>query len=438
MTFFDLILKNGFVFTPSGFQKTDVAITNGKIVKVHDSIDDKASEIFNAHGFHILPGLIDTQVHFREPGLEHKETIDTGTQAALLGGITGIFDMPNTNPATTTLAELQKKIELAKKNAHTHYAFFLGANGNNLEAIEQTNTFLQGCCGIKIFMGASTGDLLVSDPQKIEKIFQSTRRPIALHCEDETRLRQRASLRTSSPHSHMIWRDENTAFFATRTVIHLAQQNNKKVHILHVSTKKEIEFLHEYKSFVTVEATPQHLTLHSPSCYDTLGTYAQMNPPLREIYHSEALWKGIHNHTVDIIGSDHAPHTKEEKNQMYPLSPSGMPGVQTLVPIMLNHVNNGRLSLEKLIQLTCTNPVRIYNIQNKGKIIPNYDADFTIVDLMKERTIDNSWIKSKCQWTPFHGKKIKGWPIATLLNGKIVMHNDTILHYHQGKAYTFL
>ena len=318
-----------------------------------------------------------------------------------------------------------------------NYAFYFGATPDNMKELASVNT-LEGCCGVKLFAGSSTGNLLVSQEKDIEKVISNSSKIISVHSEDENILLSRKKfIKEGDVTSHPIWRNEDCALESTKRVVRIAQKYKKKIHILHVTTKQEIDFFSEKREGVTFEITPQHLTLFAPDCYEKLKTFSQMNPPIRSKDHHDRLWDAVKNSLVSTIGSDHAPHTKEEKNRKYPLSPSGMPGVQTLLPVMLNHVNNGKLKLEKLIELVCENPCDLFRIKNKGYLKENYDADLTIVDMNKEVVIKDSWIESKCGWTPFNNYKVKGFPIATIINGEIVMENSKIVSNAKGKPLTF-
>ena len=409
-------------------QEVDIAVKDGRISEISGSINATASEVLDLRGLTVLPGLIDSQVHFREPGLTHKEDLQTGTRAAVLGGITSVFEMPNTNPSTTTEEAFAEKLSLAKNRAHCDYAFFIGGSSDNTQNIAKLET-LPHCSGVKIFLGASFGSLLVDDDVIFEKIMQNGKHRLTIHSEDESRLKERKYIAEEAGHPrvHHIWRDELSAMISTQKSIVLAKKYNRPVHILHVSSSEEMQFLSQNKDIATVEILPQYLTLSAPECYERLGTLAQQNPPIRDARHMEKLWQAVHNGTVDIIGSDHAPHTLEEKAKPYPQSPSGFPGVQTLLPIMLNHVNNKKLSLESFVKLVTENPRRIFKVKNKGRISVGFDADFTIVDLKKEMTITNKWIASKCGYTPFDGMKVTGWPTHTIIRGKIVMQDDTVI-----------
>ncbi|MCZ6765007.1 MAG: dihydroorotase [Alphaproteobacteria bacterium] len=438
---FDLIVRGGTCLTPGGPREFDVGIANGRFVRFGDlsaKSGADADQVIEATGLHVLPGVIDSQVHFREPGFPQKEDLESGTRAAVAGGVTSVFEMPNTDPATVDETTFRDKMDRAEGRAWCDYAFFVGAaiyNVDHLAGLERA----PGCCGVKVFMGSSTGGLLVADDATLTAVLAAGRRRAAIHSEDELRLRQRREIAQESGkvHDHPNWRDVETALSATRRLLAIAHATGREVHVLHVTTAEEMELLARHRHLSSVEVTPQHLTLHAPDCYDKLGTLAQMNPPIRDKNHRDALWMALDQGLVDVIGSDHAPHTLEEKGGNYPDTPSGMPGVQTLVPVMLNHVAQGKLSLERFVDLTAAGPARLYGVAGKGRLSLGYDADLTIVDLAAKRTITNDWIKSTCGWTPFDGMQVTGWPIATVIRGEPVMRDDEILGAPTGNAVRF-
>jgi dihydroorotase len=434
---FELIVKGGRAMTPSGLVEADIAIADGKIAAI-GRIDLPADTVLDAKGLHVLPGVIDSQVHFREPGLTHKEDLATGTAGAALGGVTAIFEMPNTNPNTATAEALAEKLSLAEGRVWCDVAFFVGATTENAETLGELER-LPGAAGIKIFMGSSTGTLLVADDETLLRALGNGTRRVAIHSEDEYRLRERHALVKdgADPAMHPVWRDVETATRATQRVMKLARQAKRRVHILHVTTAEEVPILAANKDLVTMEVTPQHLTLAAPDCYRELGTFAQMNPPIREMRHREALWQAVRDGIVDVIGSDHAPHTKDEKARPYPQSPSGMPGVQTLLPLMLDHMNAGRLTLERLVDLTSAGPARIYNVASKGRIAVGYDGDLSIVDLKAKRTIESKQQATRCGWTPFDGRSVTGWPKATVVRGHVVMRDDELIGRPIGRPVRF-
>ena len=433
---FNLIIKNGSCYTNGKLEQTDIAINNGKIEKI-GKLSLNSSKVFDATDKIVLPGIIDTQVHFREPGSTDREDLESGSRAAVLGGVTSVFEMPNTNPPTSNLIEFNKKLDLAKNRMHCNYAFYFGATPENVDQLAKLKG-LEGCCGVKLFAGSSTGKLLVDKEKDIEKVISNSDRIVSIHSEDEEILNLRKKfIKEGDVHSHPEWRNAECAMSSTRRVVKIAERYNKQIHVLHVTTKEEVDFLAMHKKNVTFEITPQHLTLYAPDCYDKLGSFAQMNPPIRKKEHYDRLWVAVKNSVVDVLGSDHAPHSKEDKNKKYPASPSGMPGVQTILPIMLDHINNEKLSLDQLVKLMCENPCKIFGIKRKGYLKEGYDADLTIIDMNKSVTIKNEMIASKCGWTPFDNYKVKGFPVATIVNGSIVMKDGKVVAESLGKPLEF-
>ncbi len=429
---YDYIFQNGSAVLPTGIEKVDIGIKDGLIKKIGNlsdcSTDCCAESVIDCKGLHILPGVIDSQVHFREPGLENKENLESGMKAAAAGGVTCVFEMPNTNPLTITPETIADKLKRASRVAWTDYAFYLGGTGRTSSNLGEWEN-LKGTCGIKIFVGASTGDLITPSDEEIEAVISNGRRVIAVHAEDQYMMdkNKKEILGDSTDVSmHCIWRSPESCLSATRRVVELAKKHKRRVHILHITTSEEMDYLKKNKEYASVEVLANHLSLHAPECYERLGTLAQQNPPIREKHHQDALWHAVNDGTVDILASDHAPHTLDEKAQIYPSSPSGTPGVQTLVPVMLNHVNEKKLSLERLVDLWSHGPHRIHKIHNKGQLKIGYDGDVTLVDLKKEMTITNAQQKSKTGWTPFDGLKVKGWPIMTMIRGNIVMREDEL------------
>ena len=432
----DFLIKNGSCYIEGKLKKTDIGISGNKIKKI-GKIELNSSRVYDATDKLILPGIIDTQVHFREPGSIDAEDLESGSRAAVLGGVTSLFEMPNTNPPTATLEEFEKKLRAAKNRMHSNYAFYFGATPNNTNQLAHLKN-VEGCCGVKLFAGSSTGNLLVDKEADIEKVISRSDRIVSIHSEDEDIIKLRKKfIKKGDVHSHPEWRNVECAMSSTRRVVKIAERYNKRIHVLHVTTKEEVDFLAMHKKNVTFETTPQHLTLYAPDCYDKLGTYAQMNPPLRSKEHYDRLWLAIKNNIVDVLGSDHAPHLKANKEKEYPNSPSGMPGVQTIFPVMIDHVNNGKLTLNQLINLMCENPCRIFEIKNKGFIKEGFDADITIVDMNKEVVLKDEMIASKCGWTPFNNYKVKGFPVGTIVNGNLVMSEGKILMKSKGRPLKF-
>ncbi|MCX5576675.1 dihydroorotase [Kaistia terrae] len=434
---YEFLFRNGTVVNQDGTGTLDIAVRDGRIAAIGDVDPRRAGKVIDCTSLHILPGVVDTQVHFREPGAEQKEDLETGSRGAVLGGVTGVFEMPNTNPTTTTAAALADKVSRAHHRMHCDFAFWVGGTRENVDDIPELER-LPGAAGIKVFIGSSTGNLLVADDDGIAAILSKTRRRAAFHSEDEMRLESRKSFRVEGdPSSHPIWRDEIAAMQATERLVAIARRTGARIHVLHISTAEEIDFLALHKDVATAEATPHHLTLSSDD-YAKLGTLLQMNPPIRDARHRTGVWKGVSQGVIDVLGSDHAPHTLEEKAKPYPASPSGMTGVQTLVPIMLDHVNNGRLTLERLVDLTSAGPARIFGMARKGRIAVGYDADLTIVDMKRRETITNKWIASRAGWTPYDGKRVIGWPVGTVVRGRRVMWEGEITEPSTGEAIQFL
>lgn len=433
---FDLVLKGGTVVNHDGTALRDIGVVGGRIAEIGNLSSASAGETIDCRNLHVLPGVIDSQVHFREPGLEHKEDLETGSRAAVLGGVTSVFEMPNTKPLTTSEDALNDKLSRAKNRMHCDFAFWVGGTRENAHLVGELERF-PGAAGIKMFMGSSTGDLLVEDDEGVYSVLKNTRRRAAFHSEDEFRLRERADLRVDGdPSSHPVWRDEITALQCTERLVRIARKARARIHVLHITTAEEIAYLQDQKDVATCEATPHHLTLTAAD-YATLGSLIQMNPPVRGERHQKGVWRGVSQGVIDVLGSDHAPHTLEEKGQSYPASPSGMTGVQTLVPIMLDHVNAGRLTLERFVDLTSHGPLRLFGIAGKGRIAAGYDADFTIVDLKRRETITNAQAGSKAGWTPYDGKKVTGWPVGTIIRGVRVMWEGDIVAPGQGAAVRF-
>ncbi|MBK1870345.1 dihydroorotase [Taklimakanibacter albus] len=435
---YDLVLKGGTVVNQDGVGIRDMGVRAGRIAAIGNLGRPSAGEVIDCTGLHVLPGVIDSQVHFREPGAEHKEDLESGSRAAVAGGVTGVFEMPNTKPLTTSAETLADKVKRATNRMFCDFAFYMGGTRENAKQLPELER-LPGCAGTKVFMGSSTGDLLVDDDQGIDLIISQIRRRAAFHSEDEFRLKARKTeQRAGDASSHPIWRDAEAARLCTERLLRIARKHGKRIHVLHISTADEMPLLAANKDLATVEVTPHHLTLVAPEAYERLGTKAQMNPPVRDEPHRAAIWRALQAGVVDVLGSDHAPHTLAEKAKPYPESPSGMTGVQTLVPIMLDHVNKGRLTLERFVDLTSHGPGRIFGIAGKGRVAEGYDADFTIVDLKRRQTITNGWMESRAGWTPYDGVEVQGWPIGTIIRGRRVMWEAEILGAAQGQPIAFM
>lgn len=434
---FDLIVRGGDVANHAGHGRADVGVIDGRIAFIGDLSRASSGETFDATGLTVLPGVIDTQVHFREPGLEWKEDLETGSRAAALGGVTAVFEMPNTEPNTTDPDTLQDKLDRARDRMWTDHAFYIGGTHDNARFLGELER-LPGCCGVKVFMGASTGTLLVADDDGVREVLRHVKRRATFHSEDEYRLAERRPLaRAGDWTSHPEVRDPESAIMSTRRLVRLARETGARIHVLHVTTAEEIDFLSHHKDVATVEVTPQHLTLDGDEAYERLKGLAQMNPPIRNAPHIAGLWRGIEQGVADVLGSDHAPHTLEEKARPYPASPSGMPGVQTLVPVMLTQVANGRLSLDRFIDLTSHGANRVFGIAGKGRMAEGYDADLTIVDLKAKHVLRHADMATRSAWTPFDGMECTGKAMATIVRGRVVMRDGELQGTAHGRPVRF-
>ena len=437
---FDLIIRNANVLQPDGTTvPADVACHRGKIEQITATSGANGRDTIDAQGLLLLPGVIDPQVHFREPGATHKEDLSSGSRAAVRGGVTSFLEMPNCSPPTTNQARLDWKLACAARSSVANFGFFIGASKDNLKALNTTHP----ACGIKIFMGSSTGDLLVDDENLLDAIFATGDRLIAVHAEDETRIRERSSLFLGSENDqpsyeiHSQIRDPETALIATQRAVRLSKKYGRRLHILHLSTAEEVDFLRlEKPPQVSCEVVPNHLFLSSDD-YHQLGSRVQMNPPVRAPENASALWQGLQDGVIDIIATDHAPHTIEEKRQPYPLSPSGMPGVETSLPMMLTEVADGQCTLQQIQEWMSYGPARLYGIPDKGLIAEGFDADLTLVDLERYRPVVNEEIFSRAGWSPYSGRQLTGWPVYTVVNGRVVFDHGEIRAGIYGQALNF-
>lgn len=435
-----LFIRRARILLPSGeFMVGDVKICGDEIVEVASTILDTAKETgdkeIDAEGLTLLPGVIDPQVHFREPGLEHKEDLFTASCACAKGGVTGFLEMPNTRPLTTTQANLDDKLRRAAQKCLVNYGFFIGATADNLPDLLEANP----TPGIKIFMGSMHGALLVDREEWLEAIFAKGERLIAVHAEDQDRINQRRQefAGITDPAIHSQIQDNQAALNATQLALRLSKKYQRRLHILHMSTGEEAELLRQDKpSWVTAEVTPQHLVLNTDA-YAKIGTLAQMNPPLRSHRDNEVLWQALLDGVIDFIATDHAPHTLEEKAQGYPNTPSGMPGVETSLPIMLTQAMQGRCTVAQVSHWMSTAVAKWYKIPKKGAIAPGYDADLVLVDLDNYRPVLREELLTKCGWSPFEGWNLTGWPVFTIVGGQVVYEKGKLYTDVRGKALTF-
>ncbi len=431
-----LLIRQTRILLPSGdFELGDVLTDQGKIVQVGTALPETATVVVDGTGLTLLPGVIDPQVHFREPGLEHKEDLFTATCACARGGVTSFLEMPNTRPLTTTQAMLDDKLQRAAEKCLVNYGFFIGATVANLPDLQQAGP----TPGIKIFMGSMHGDLLVDQDAALEAIFATGDRLIAVHAEDQNRIRQRREqfAGMSDPAIHSQIQDNQAALLATQTALRLSRKYQRRLHILHLSTAEEAELLRRDKpAWVTVEVTPQHLLLNTDA-YARIGTLAQMNPPLRSPHDNEVLWQALQDGVIDFIATDHAPHTLEEKAQGYPNSPSGMPGVETALPLMLTQAVQGRCTIPQVARWMSTAVAQAYGIPHKGAIAPGYDADLVLVDLDSYHPVRREDLLTKCGWSPFEGWNLTGWPVVTIVGGRVVYDHGKLNTEVRGQALEF-
>ncbi len=435
-----LLIQNADCVLPSGIQRTNVLVEDSRILGINPPRNAQVDEVIDASGLHLLPGVIDDQVHFREPGLEHKEDLHTGSVACAKGGITTFLEMPNTRPTTTTLDALEDKLNRAASKCVVNYGFYVGAafdpvrresNISVLKAAQRTP-------GIKIFIGSSTGDLLVDDQEALEQIFAETTLPICAHCEDETTVRENAKRLsgTTDVADHSRIRDVAAAIVATRRAVDLATRHRHRFHVLHVSTGVEAEFLRHRPAWVTAEACPHHLFFTTDD-YPRLGSLIQMNPSIKSASDVAMLWNALRDGTIEVIATDHAPHTLEEKRQPYPKSPSGLPAVENSLALMLDAAARGLCTLQQVVSWMCAAPARVWDIDRKGQIVEGFDADLVLVDLNRRHTIFNADQLTKSGWSPWDGQTLTGLPVRTIVMGKTVFADGRVDRSARGQEATF-
>jgi dihydroorotase len=428
------IIKNAKVVLPTGIAPISVLLEGDKIVALDPAIQTTADDVVDATGLHLIPGVIDDQVHFREPGLTHKEDLEHASRACAKGGVTTFLEMPNTVPTTTSRERLAEKLALTAEKSLVNYGFYIGATPENLEELRLAHN----TPGIKIFIGSSTGDLLVDSQEALERIFAETTLPITAHCEDEATVRANAQrfagINDVAVHSQI--RDHQAAIIATRRAIDLAKRHNHRFHVLHVSTAEETRLLVDHGNLITAEACPHHLLLNIDD-YPRLGTLCQMNPSLKTARDNAALWEALNSGIIQVISTDHAPHTLEEKRKPYPQSPSGMPNVENSLALMLNEVHHGRTTLETIVHAMCDAPARVWDIFGKGRIEVGYDADLVLVDLGRAQSVRNQDQLTKCGWSAWDGQTLIGWPVRTWVMGHTVYCDGKFDTSRKGRAAQF-
>jgi len=432
-----ILIRSPLIISSTQTVRKDLLIKDGIIASIKDKISSSADLTIDGTNLVLIPGVLDPHVHFREPGLEWKETIESGSKAAAKGGITSFFDMPNNNPATITSSLIKQKKELAAKTSLINFNFFIGANASNLDEINNCPNIP----GAKLFMGSSTGNLLLSNKQDLEKFFADCNRLIVVHAEDEETILKNKKIFNNSKDifTHEKIRSVKAALTALKQGISLAEKYNKRLHILHITSKEEVSYLRTISAnnLISTEVTPQHLLLHSPLVYEKFQAFAQVNPPIRTKENKESLWQGLKDEIINLIATDHAPHTITEKEQTFPDAPSGMPGIETSLPLMLNLVNQKKCSINNVVKWMCENPSKLFKVKNKGFIKEGYDADIVLIDMNKTKKIRNKELFTKVKWSIFNEMEITGWPLITIVNGNIVYNNGKFFTKIKGKEITF-
>ena len=414
------LITGASVVFPDRIEAANILVEDGRISDTNAAADASADETIDAAGLHLIPGVIDDQVHFRDPGLTHKEDLATGSRACAKGGVTTFLEMPNTSPATITLDALHTKLDVAAEKCMVNFGFYIGATPDNVDVLAKA----ERTPGIKIFIGSSTGNLLVDKQVALERIFGQTSLPICAHCEDEATVNANAKRigGGSTWTDHSLIRDHAAALIATKRAVDLADRHNHRFHVLHVSTAQEVEFLRTSSELITAEACPHHLFFNVDD-YERLGSLVQMNPSIKNKEDNEGVWEGLLDGTIAVVATDHAPHTLEEKRQPYPKSPSGLPAVENSLALMLNSVNEGRCSLQQVVSWMCEAPAAVWNIAHKGRIETGFDADLVLVDLNRKREVRNEDQVTKSGWTPWYGAELQGWPVRTIVLGQTVWND---------------
>jgi len=410
-------IKNATVVLPEGCCRVSVLIEGTRIADIDPAPQIAVDINIDAAGLYLLPGVIDDHVHFREPGLTHKEDLAHATRACAKGGVTTFFDMPNTRPSTVTGDLLEEKLALAADRSLVNYGFYIGATRDNLQQLRS----VQRTPGIKLFIGSSTGDLLVDEQDALEQIFAATQLPLCGHCEDERTVRRNMArfARTDHVADHSQIRDEQAALIAVQRAMDLAVRHRHRFHVAHVSTGAEADLLPAARPWLTGEVCPHHLLLNVDD-YPRLGTRAQINPALKTEADNRRLWEALREDRIQLVATDHAPHTLEEKHRPYPESPSGLPAVENSLALMLTQVHAGRCTLEQVVHWMCEAPARVWDVRNKGAIVRGFDADLVLVDLHKRAEVRDAEQETRCRWSPWHGTILTGWPLRTWVRGQEV------------------
>ncbi len=439
-----ILIKNGLLINKGKKTSKDVLIKNGRIEKIDNSISAKGCKVIDAEGLIVMPGVIDDQVHFREPGLTHKANIYTEAKAAVAGGTTSFMEMPNTKPPAVTQTKLEEKYQVGAKTSLANYSFFMGAANDNLEEVLRTDP--KTVCGIKAFMGSSTGNMLVDNPVTLEKLFSECPMLIATHCEDENTVRTNLALfkekyGESMPIKyHPDIRNVEACLISSTLATDLAKKHNARLHILHISTKEELKLFGNKTPLaekrITSEVCVHHLYFDATQ-YDKMGTKIKCNPAIKEPSHKKELFKALLDDRLDIIATDHAPHTIEEKASNYFSAPSGLPLVQHSLNVMLDFYHQGKISLEKIVEKMCHAPAICFEIEKRGFLEEGYWADIVLLDPNKEWTVSKRNLKYKCGWSPLEGKRFKGKVNTTIVSGHIAYRNGRFYENKKGERLTF-
>lgn len=439
------LIKNVQIVNEGAITVSDILLKDGFIEKIDSTVSSSNATEINGEGKYLLPGLIDDQVHFREPGLTHKATIASEAKAAVAGGTTSFMEMPNTIPNAVTQELLEEKYQIASKNSLGNYSFYMGTGNDNSDEVLRTNEKRKNICGVKIFMGSSTGNMLVNNPMTLDKIFRESELLIATHCEDERIIRQ--NLEKIKPQKneltvadHPIIRNEEACFESSLLAIQIAKKYNTRLHILHISTEKELQLFSNLMPLsekrITAEVCVHHLHFTS-SDYEKLDNKIKCNPAIKAAHNKEALWKALLDNRLDVIASDHAPHTIEEKNQPYINSPAGLPLVQHSLQLMLQYYQQGRISLEKIVEKTSHAVADCFQIKNRGYIREGYFADLVLVDFTKNTTVSKQNILYKCGWSPLEGVEFSSAITHSFVSGNLVFENGIFNESIKGQRLIF-
>lgn len=438
------LIKNAILINENKQVTADVLMDKDTIVKIGSAITDPQAKVIDAAGKYLLPGIIDDQVHFREPGLTHKGTIATESRAALAGGITTFMEQPNTNPQTTTIKKLEEKHALGAASSYANYSFLFGGTNDNLEEIKRLDK--NACSGIKLFLGSSTGNMLVDNEEVIEKIFLNTQMVISAHCEDETTIRNNMALYQERygdniPMSaHPLIRSAEACYISSSKAVALAKKTGARFHVFHLSTAREMELFRNdiplKQKKITAEVCLHHLWF-SDEDYNTKGSLIKWNPAVKTSEDRAALWEAFLDDRIDVFATDHAPHTIEEKDNKYANAPSGGPLVQHALPAMLEKYHEGIISLEKIVEKMCHNPAILFDIEKRGYIREGYFADLVLVDLNNSWTVNKENIAYKCGWSPFEGTRFQSKISHTFINGHLGYENGRFSEQRNAKRLTF-